>query len=86
MLLQVQIRVHLSWSTPVDVCVCELQMAGTTNINKMANLLSLVMLLKYCASSINSEDLSVLDSSLKRNCHLFTIIYQDVLIQQIQQH
>ena len=33
----------------------------------MANLLlSLVTLLKYCAPSINSEDLSVLDSSLKR--------------------
>ena len=33
----------------------------------MANLLlSLVTLLKYCASSTNSEDLSVLDLSLKR--------------------
>ena len=54
-------------STPWIIChTCHSEPSTQTQI-KMANLLlSLVTLLEYCAPSINSEDLSVLDSSLKR--------------------
>ena len=53
----------------------------------MANLLlSLVTLLKYCAPSINSEDLSVLDPSLKRKLGCLQIICKNffaILVQSV---